>query len=113
MTCSRRPTPAPVSAEMATAGEPACSGELPKPAAEGLEVGGLAFRYPVHLVQHQDLGNLRGADFRQHAQHLGGIFGRRGSGDIHQVQHQRGFLDLFQGGAERLHEGSGQAANEA
>ena len=62
---------------------------------------------PIDLVHHQDLRDLRGPDFRQHRGHVRYIIGRRGRGDIHHVQRQRGFGHLFERRAESLYEGGG------
>jgi hypothetical protein len=57
---------------------------------------------PVHLVQHQQLRNGRGIDFRQDFEHVAGLRGGVRRGDIHHVQDQGGVGDLFERGAEGL-----------
>ena len=113
MVASRRSSPAPVWAEMATARSIRVSGGIPQQAlADGGEIG-FGIRQQVHLVQRPGSAEWRRRRFRPAPSGRARCARRRLARDVHHVQDQRGLGDLLEGGAERLHESGGEVADEA
>ena len=106
--------PAPVRADMETAraGWPASAASA-RTRRLSVSASAASPLQQVEFVQHQQLGDGGRADLGQDLHHVGGLRGRRGSGDIDDVQHQRGFGHLFERGAKGLHQRGGQIADEA
>ena len=74
----------------------------------GLQLQGAALgRQRIEFVEDQDLGNMVGANFVQHALHLLDLLGMIGVRGIHHMQEQIGIGGLLERGFERVHQAVG------